>query len=83
MVFHALPYQILLLPQDLLDLSDLFLNFAGSLFVLAFGFQIGIHADFPGDLLDLALHFVNLAFVLPYFTTISKRTLMLAFAAVE
>ena len=51
-----------LLPHDLLDLADLFLYFAGSLFVFAFGFQIGIHADFPGYLLDLALHFVKLAF---------------------
>ena len=53
-----------LLPQDILDLADFFLNFAGSLFVFAFGFQLGILADFPGYLLDLALHFVKLAFCL-------------------
>src|SRR4030042_4494267 len=51
-----------LLPHDLLDLADLFLYFAGPVFVLTFAFQIGIHADFPGNLLDLALHFVKLAF---------------------
>jgi hypothetical protein len=50
-----------LLPQELLDFADLFLNFAGSLFVFAFGFQLGILADFPGDLLDFALYFVKLA----------------------
>jgi hypothetical protein len=26
-------------------LADLFLNFPGSLFVFAFGFQLGIHTD--------------------------------------
>lgn len=54
----------LLLPHDFLDLADLFLNFTGSLFVFAFGFQPGILTDFPGYLLDLALHFVKLAFYL-------------------
>src|SRR3989337_4240118 len=53
-----------LLPQDLLDLADLFWNLSGSLCVFAFGFQLGILADFPGYLLDLALHFVKLAFCL-------------------
>jgi hypothetical protein len=37
-----------LLPKNLLDLTDLFLNFAGYLFLLPFAFQIGIHSDFPG-----------------------------------
>jgi hypothetical protein len=41
--------------QDLLDLADLFLNFAGYLFTGAFGFQLRIIAEFPGDLLDLTL----------------------------
>jgi hypothetical protein len=50
-----------LLPQELLDLADLFLNFAGSLFVFAFGFQLGILADFPCDLLEFTRHFVKLA----------------------
>ena len=55
-------YAALLLPQDLLDLADLFLNFAGSLLVFAFGFQLGIHAEFPGDLLELTRRFVKIAF---------------------
>jgi len=42
-----------LLPQNLLDLTYLFLNFAGYLFTGAFGFQRRIIAEFPGDLLDL------------------------------
>jgi hypothetical protein len=33
-----------LLPQNLLDLTDLFLNFAGYLFTGAFGFHIWIIA---------------------------------------
>src|SRR4030042_4145011 len=55
-------YAALLLPQDLLDLADLFLNLPRPLFVFTFAFQIGIHAEFPGDLLDRALHFVKFAF---------------------
>ena len=55
-------YAALLLPQDLLDLADLFLNFAGSLFAFAFGFQLGIHTEFPGDLLELTRRFVKIAF---------------------
>jgi hypothetical protein len=51
-----------LLPKDPLDLTDLFLNFAGYLFTGTFGFQIWIIAQFPDDLLDLTLHFVKLAF---------------------
>jgi hypothetical protein len=42
-----------LLPQDLLDLTDLFLHFAGYLFTGTFSFQLWIIAQFPGDLLDL------------------------------
>jgi len=51
-----------LLPQNLLDLADLFLNFAGYLFTCTFGFQLGIIGDFPGYFLDLALRFVKRAF---------------------
>jgi len=51
-----------LLPQNLLDLTDLFLNFAGSLFVLTFGFHLGIHTEFPGDLFELTPRFVIIAF---------------------
>ena len=42
-----------LLPQNLLDLTDLFLKFAGYLFIGTFGFQLRIIAEFPGDLLTL------------------------------
>jgi hypothetical protein len=42
-----------LLPQDRLDLADLFLHFAGYLFTFAFGFQLGIIGDFPGHFLTL------------------------------
>jgi hypothetical protein len=51
-----------LLPHDLLDLADLFLSFPGSLFVFAFGLQVAIRVNFPGDLLDLTLHLMPLAF---------------------
>ena len=44
-----------LLPNELLDLADLFLSFPVRNFVFAFGFQVGIHDNFPGDLLDLTL----------------------------
>jgi hypothetical protein len=50
-----------LLPQNLLDLTDLFLNFAGYLFIGTFSFQLWIIAEFPGDLLELTLYFVKLA----------------------
>jgi hypothetical protein len=53
-----------LLPQNLPDLPDLSLNFAGYLFTGAFGFQLRIIAEFPGDLLDLTLHFVKRSFAL-------------------
>jgi hypothetical protein len=43
-------------------LADLFLNFAGYLFTGAFGFQLRIIAEFPGDLFDLTLHLVKRAF---------------------
>ena len=49
-------------PQNILDLTDLFLNFAGSLFVFSCSFQIAIHDNFTGDLLVLTLYFVKLAF---------------------
>jgi len=51
-----------LLPEDLLDLTDLFLQFAGCLFVFSLRFQLGIHAEFSGDLLQLTLYFVKRAF---------------------
>jgi hypothetical protein len=51
-----------LLPQNLLDPADLFLNFAGDLFTGTFRFQLWIIGDFPGDLLGLSLQFVIRAF---------------------
>jgi hypothetical protein len=51
-----------LLPQNLLDLADLSLNFAGDLFTGTFRFQLWVIAQFPGDLLYLALQFVKRAF---------------------
>jgi hypothetical protein len=50
--------------QNLLDLAYLFLNFAGYLFGLAFGLQIGIVNDLPGYFLDFTLCFMKLAFCL-------------------
>ena len=50
-----------LLPQNLLDLTDLFLHFAGYLFGFAFGLQLGIIGDFPGHFLGLTLCFVKSA----------------------
>ena len=51
-----------LLPYDLFDLTDLFLNFPAYILVFSFGFQPGIHAEFSGDLLDLPLYFVKHTF---------------------
>jgi hypothetical protein len=51
-----------LLPKDLLDLTDLFLNFAGCLFTGAFGFQLWIIAQITDNLLDLTLYFVKRTF---------------------
>jgi hypothetical protein len=51
-----------LLPKNLFDLTDLFLNFAGYLLIGTFSFQLKIVADFPGDLPDLTLHLVKCAF---------------------
>jgi hypothetical protein len=51
-----------LFADDLLDLADLFLNFAGSAFFFAFSFQVWGITQVPGDLLDLALHLMPLAF---------------------
>ena len=48
-----------LLAQDLLDVTDFFLHFAGYLFIGTFSFQPRIIGDFPGDLFDLTLHFVK------------------------
>jgi len=44
-----------LLPEDLLDLTDLLLYFAGYLFVFSVGFHLGIHAEFPTSSLSLPL----------------------------
>jgi hypothetical protein len=49
----------LLLPQDLLNLTDLVLHFAGYLFGIALSLQIGIIGYFSGDFLDLTLCFVK------------------------
>src|ERR1035437_7433601 len=59
LVRNTLP---LLLPQDLLDLTDLFLHFAGYLFGSALSLQIGIIGYFSGCFLDLALCFVKGSF---------------------
>jgi hypothetical protein len=59
---------VILLPQNLLDLSDLSLNLAGYLFTGTFTFQLRIIAEFTGDLLDGSLHFVKLAFGLVFRT---------------
>lgn len=48
--------------QYLLDPVDLFLNLASYLFTGTFSFQLMIIAEFPGDLLDITLHLVKLAF---------------------
>jgi hypothetical protein len=67
--FIGLPgarYAALLLPQDFFDLAYLFLNFAGFLFVFAFGFQLGIQTELPGDLLELARRSVKIAFRLVF-----------------
>jgi hypothetical protein len=50
---------ISLLPQDLLDLTNLFLYFSGYLFGFAFGLQLGIIGDFPGHLFNLTLCLVQ------------------------
>jgi hypothetical protein len=49
-------------PEDLLDLTDLCLDFAPHLFIGAFSFHPGIIAEFPDDLLDLPLGLMELAF---------------------
>jgi hypothetical protein len=51
-----------LLSQDLLDVTDLFLHFAGYLFIGAFIFQPGIIGDSSGHFLGLALRFVKPSF---------------------
>jgi hypothetical protein len=49
--FYFAVIMLSLLLHYLLDLADLILNFAGYLFAFAFGFQLRIIAEFPGDLL--------------------------------
>jgi len=51
-----------LLPENLLDLYDLFLDFAGYLFGFAFRLQLGIIGEFSGHSLDITLCFVKRAF---------------------
>jgi hypothetical protein len=53
-----------LLPHGLFDLADVLVSFPCNIYVFAFGFQVGINAEFPGDLLDRALHLVQLDFCL-------------------
>jgi hypothetical protein len=57
-----------LAPQDLFNLADLLLDLAGRLLVGAFVFQIWIIGSFSQLLLDLAFHFVKLAFRLVFGT---------------
>ena len=49
-------------PQNFFNLADLLLDLAGHLLVGAFVFQVWIIGSFSHLLLDLSLHFVNLAF---------------------
>ena len=51
-----------LLSVNLLDLYDLFLNFAGNLFGFAFRLQLGIIGEFSGHFLDITLCFVKRVF---------------------
>lgn len=52
--------------ENLLDLTDLLLNFAGDLFVLAFGFGVGIVGDLADLLFDRPLHLVDGSFQLVF-----------------
>ena len=51
----------MLFSEDFLHLADVLLDFPAYLFVLAFGFQVGIIRHLSCLLLNLTLHFVNLA----------------------
>jgi hypothetical protein len=53
-----------LLAPELVELADLFLDFAGNFFTGAFGFQFGIVAYDSGNLFNLALHLVQRTFKL-------------------
>src|SRR5487761_340303 len=50
-----------LFSEDLLHLADFLLDFSAYLFILAVGFQVGIARQSSCLLLNLTLHFVNLA----------------------
>lgn len=50
---------VLLFPENLLNVADLFLHLAGYLLGTAFDFQIWIPADFPCHLFDLAFYLIN------------------------
>jgi hypothetical protein len=56
-----------LLPNVVLDLDGLFLNFPVNVFGLAFGFQVAIAGYDPGSLLELTFDLVHLAFGLVSF----------------
>jgi len=47
-----------LFSDDLLDPTDLFLDFAGFPFIFSFCFQVWIIAQFHGELLDLTLDLI-------------------------
>jgi hypothetical protein len=51
-----------LLLKYFFNLADFLLDFAGELFVLALGFQVGVVRDLSGCLFDVAFQFMNLAF---------------------
>ena len=56
-----------LLPQDFLDLADLFLRLAGYLLGSSFGFQIRLIADSSCHFLDLAFYLMNRSlYLIPY-----------------
>lgn len=57
-----------LIPQNFFNLADLLLDLAGRLLLGAFVFQIWLIGSFSHLLLDLALHFVKLAFRLVFGT---------------
>jgi hypothetical protein len=55
-----------LFTQNFLDLTDLFLDFAGDFFGFAFVLQLGIMIELSGYFLKLALYAVELAFHLVF-----------------
>ncbi|MDT8444509.1 MAG: hypothetical protein RQ722_09460, partial [Desulfuromonadales bacterium] len=55
-------YNMLLLPQFLLGLTDLPLHFSGYFLDFTRDNQLGIVGKFPGQFFDLAFHLVQLSF---------------------